>query len=272
MGGLVGRQQFGGIIFSSYAKGSIYGKNGRDYVGGLIGVKVGGRVVSSYATGSVDGGKGSDFVGGLIGYSGGSIISSYATGSVNGGEDGDHVGGLVGYAMAHILSNYSTGSVAGEAGSDKVGGLVGHHDGEGVIVSSYAVGVPDGGVGTDYVGRLVGLKSSSATITESYGFGTPQNSENTESDGSPPNDISQASSLVSGELSSESNAAGETWSEKAWDFGDDTQAPRLKYVDNFAHKEGDTTTVEGEYICSTTTAFLPSIEITCGETLLPSQN
>ena len=179
---------------------------------------------------------------------------------------------MVGYATAHILSNYSTGSVAGGAGSDKVGGLVGHHDGEGVIVSSYAESAPDGGAGTDDGGRLVGLKSSSATITESYGFGTPQNNENTESSGAPPNDISEASDLISGEVSSESNAAGETWSENAWDFGDDTEAPRLKYVDNFAHKEEDLTTIEGEYICSTEKAFLPPIEITCGETLLPGQN
>ena len=269
IGGLVGYQG-GGLITSSYATGHLHGGESGDSVGGLVGWQNGGRITSSYATGHADGGDGdSDSVGGLVGYQkDSSIISSYAIGRVDGGDgDSDSVGGLVGHQEdGSIISSYATGDPDGEGGNDRVGGLVGHQE-DSSILSSYAIGRVDGGDGdSDSVGGLVGYQLG-GSVTSSYGFGAMANGETSNTHGAPPDGVTLASDLTqvnSGD--SETNR----WSTDAWDFSISSQAPALKYVDSYGDHDSDANTPD-TYTCAPKTAFLPSIEIICGTTLLPRQ-
>ena len=86
VGGLVGRNDFGGEVIHSHASGAV---NGVRNVGGLAGVNDG-TVRGSYASGDVRGSLGT---GGLVGSNNASVVSSYATGNVSGEEN---VGGLLG--------------------------------------------------------------------------------------------------------------------------------------------------------------------------------
>ena len=150
-GGLVGDN--GGIIASSYATGSV---SGRENIGGLVGYLGSGSIKSSYATVKV---QGDEWAGGLIGYnSGGNITSSYATGNVSSGAG---PGGLVGYHRnGNIAYSHATGNVTG---GQYVGGLVGHNGAN--IISSYATGrISDGYLTGGLVGGNVGeIASSHAT-------------------------------------------------------------------------------------------------------------
>ena len=176
IGGLVGRQDGGGIT-ASYTTGVVDGGDGKnDSVGGLVGVSSGSIITTSYATGNAAGGAGmKDRVGGLVGQSSGSIITaSYATGNAAGGVgNNDRVGGLVGLQIdGSITASYATGNADGEAGDyNHVGGLVGSQDEGGSIIASYATGNAAGADGVfDYVGGLVG-EQSSGSITASYATG-----------------------------------------------------------------------------------------------------
>ena len=243
-GGLVGYQN-GGTITSSYATGHTYGDVGIfASVGGLVGVQgSSGTITSSYATGDLDGGTGDNgFVGGLVGDQGGTITSSYATGNPNGGTgDNNYVGGLVGFQSSSS------------------------------ITSSYATGNPDGGEGTgDHVGRLVGDQSS-GSLPSSYGFGTPINGETSNTLGAPPSGVASASALTQ---SNSGDSDSKRWSADAWDFGTSSQAPALKYVDDYVLGDHDSDASTDEtyaYTCTPKTAFLPPVGISCGTTLLPRQ-
>ena len=230
VGGLVGYQASGSIT-DSYATGNTDGGSGfQDYVGGLVGRQNGGIVVASYASGNVEGGEGgADYTGGLVGRQyGGIVVASYATGNADGGNgDNDYVGGLVGEQRSgSIVASYASGNTDGGNGeSDYVAGLVGQQNG-GIIVASYASGNVDGGAGNhDNVGELVARRSS---LTASYGFGT-KIGENKNNDGS------HSSVNTATELNLTN--AGETWNQAsvdtlgAWDFGNNSQNPALKFFD-----------------------------------------
>ena len=222
-------------------------------------------------TGDSHGEDGEDFVGGLVGYQeGGLITSSYATGESRGGVDEDNVGGLVGYQNALITSSYAIGYVDGGSGdSDNVGGLVGHQNGNS-LTSSYATGYVDGGEGTsDSVGGLVGYQGG-GLITSSYGFGTTANGDDN-TYGTPPTDTTSPSGLTQ---ANSGDSDTNRWSVEAWDFGTSSQEPALKYVDDYIlgdHDSDATTEDTYAHTCTSNTAFLPSIDITCGTTLLPKQ-
>ena len=273
VGGLVGRLSSTGSITSSYATGSPDGGDNNDHVGGLVGSQAsGGTITSSYATGNPEGRSGDDYIGGLVGYQGsGSITSSYAMGSPNGGEDRDRVGGLVGYQVGGgtITSSYAMGSPKGGEDPDVVGGLVGWLTG-GSITSSYATGNPEGGADYDNVGGLVGYQDDSS-LTSSYGFGTTVNGGTSNTHGAPPSGVSSASALTQ---ANSGNSDTNRWSTDAWDFGTDSQAPALKYVDSYEQGDHDSDANTAEtyaYTCTSNTAFLPPVNITCGTTLLPKQ-
>ena len=265
VGGLVGYQK-GGSIISSYAIGNPHGGEGAyESIGGLVGAQYGGSITSSYATGNPEAGSGDDDVGGLVGgQHGGRVISSYATGNPNGGGGNDDVGGLLGRSHREVISSYATGNPnGGEGVNDDVGGLVGSQYSGGSITSSYATGNPNGGEGVnDLVGGLVGSKDG-GTITSSYGFGTVVNGETLNTHGASPSGVTSASGLTQDNSGGSSDA--NKWSNDAWDFGTSSQAPALKYVDSL--NSGSTTA----YTCTSNTAFLPSIDITCSTTLLPKQ-
>ena len=172
IGGLVGYIR-NGTITASHVSGNVHGGAGNDSIGGLVGYNEGGTISASHASGSVHGGGENDVVGGLLGYSaGGSITASHASGSVHGGAGGDSVGGLVGWDSGTIRASYATGHPDGGVGSDNVGGLIGLGL-TSTISASYASGNPNGGAEDDNVGGLVGQKGSGLTITASYATGHP---------------------------------------------------------------------------------------------------
>ena len=274
VGGLVGRLSSTGSLTSSYATGNPDGGDNNDHVGGLVGSQAsGGTILSSYATGNPEGRSGRDYIGGLVGYQGsGSITSSYAMGNPNGGEDNDRVGGLVGYQVigGTILSSYATGNPDGGKNQDLVGGLVGWKDGD--ITSSYATGNPDGGADYDHVSRLIGYQVS-GSITSSYGFGTivDDGTPTSNTHGALPSGVTSASGLTA---TNSGTSDTNRWSVDAWDFGTSSQAPALKYVNSYTlgdHDDDANTPETYTYTCTSNTAFLPSIDITCGTTLLPKQ-
>ena len=283
-GGLVGYQE-GGHITSSYATGTvsslirstISSRSVIGAVGGLVGYQKEGHILSSYAISAVSP-SAVNYVelcaGGLVGYQeGGRITSSYATGAIS--TIADHfssVGGLAGYQKGHITSSYATGAISPFSHFRNsrfyVGGLVGHQDG-GHVTSSYATGKSSPNpLESSFTGTLVGHQST-GQITSSYGFGTVTGKTITRS--TLPEGVTKAGDLtqVNSGTSTENR-----WSQNAWDFGSDSQLPALKYVDNYEegdHDENTDTPDTWDYRCSSTSAFLPSISITCGTTLLPNQ-
>ena len=173
VGGLVGFSDRGSEITASYADVNVYGGDRNDAVGGLVGFSdSSSEITASYATGNVYGGDGDDAVGGLVGFHRGRrITANYATGNVYGGDRNDAVGGLVG-VVAHgdLIANYATGDANGDAGNDSAGGLVG--DNQGHAIASYATGNVYGGDGDDNVGSFVGrLFRRTAAVTGSYATG-----------------------------------------------------------------------------------------------------
>ena len=237
IGGLVGWQD-GGMIAASYSTGRVSGKNASSLrIGGLVGMQDSDTMIAaSYSTSTVNGGDFSSglrsdaaYVGGLAGEQNGTIVGSYAAGDVN-GNNGDYgiVGGLVGNQNGGtIAATYAIGRVDGRTGSfSYVGGLVGRQNG--AITASYAAGVADGGAGnSDQVGSLVGKKESSGTITVSYGFGEIENEE-----------IAGISPSLHAEVTSAAGltAANTSWnttdgSRNAWDFGNGSQKPALRFAD-----------------------------------------
>jgi filamentous hemagglutinin family protein len=147
MGSVSGSGYVGGV--AGLNQGSITGASslipvfGNLYVGGLVGWNdTGATVNTSYATGTVTGAaggqdaSGNDYVGGLVGVNFGSIANSYATGAVSGVQV---VGGLVGTNMpggASVASSYATGAVSASAGA--VGTTFGVQAGE----ATYVYGFP----------------------------------------------------------------------------------------------------------------------------------
>ena len=140
-GGLVGRNQ--GSIFNSYAivvfslTSSSHPKGG-----GLVGHNYGGVIYNSYAAGTVSHSSSIDtyiIIGGLVGHNEAGIIhSSYATGTVSSDHSGANknqsasIGGLVGshdWLNAIISNSYTTGTVTASCTQNNCGvdsgGLIG---------------------------------------------------------------------------------------------------------------------------------------------------
>ena len=190
-----------GTIRNSYSTGTVRGRGGKEYIGGLVGTLNLGTVTDSYSTAEVTGDDADDIVGGLIGFAGGRIIASYSTGRVNGNAGNDWTGGLIGVVNnGTIMASHSSAQVYGGGGNDAaVGGLVGSNAGDiiasysteevrggsdndvavgglvgsnlGDIIASYSIGRVYGNGGGDVVGGLVGDNSNTGTIAASYATG-----------------------------------------------------------------------------------------------------
>ena len=290
IGTLVGHNRKGTIIASS-ASGVVDGSGGTagvgDHIGGLVGEN-NGVIIASYAHSDAIGASRGDSVGGLVGYNHrlsdpvikAVIIASYATGDVDGGMGfRDRSGGLVGRNTDIIIASYATGDVTDpDAGvhDDRVGGLVGAHSGT-IINASYATGDVTGG---ENRGALLG--SGSSNVTDSYGFGTTVRTGNGNNGtgapkrfgrrGGPP--IRSAAELFMENTPMDNwNAAGMKTLD-AWDLGDRTQAPVLRYADYDGGLD--------DYGCgdeSTAKIVIPSrvpfgdglVDVVCGSTPLPEQ-
>ncbi|SMH62922.1 beta strand repeat-containing protein [Azospirillum agricola] len=161
-GGLVGINS--GNITNSHATGSV-GSDGRNSLGGLVGVNNDGTLSNVYATGSVNG---NGPVGGLVGtMAGGAVTDAYASGDVS--AHWSPVGGLIGDLAwgVSVTRAYATGAVSSTVGP--AGGLIGTSGG--TVSQAYATGTVDG------VGKAGGLiGDNNGTIRDSYATGSVLNS------------------------------------------------------------------------------------------------
>ena len=135
VGGLVGHN--GGTISNSYASAKVTGLVGA-YAGGLVGGnQTGSLIESSFATGDVSvtnyRNHHSTHVGGLVGENSSTITNSYSTGAANGGSV-SVVGGFAGDTTTAISASYSTGQVHGNR---YFGGFVGYDETGGSLDNNY---------------------------------------------------------------------------------------------------------------------------------------
>ena len=136
-GGLVGKNETGGSITSSYAKVEIAGN--ATVVGGLVGHNYG-SIVASYSSGGITVNPTSYNyapVGGLAGINEGTITASYSRSPVKATGNRASVGGLVGSNWLYrdsttnitypgiITASYAIGPVVATGTNPSVGGLVG---------------------------------------------------------------------------------------------------------------------------------------------------
>ena len=264
-----------GIIVASYASGAIAGSGNNNTLGGLVGTSRGGSsaTVASYAAVSIShsGGHSNNIIGGLIGFADiGSfvIIASYTNAVIDGNGD---IGGLFGqgHGDAIIRATYAGGMLRGGSGADIIGGLVALGSNV-TVVASYATATVDGGEGSDTVGAFGGF---STIATVSYGFGSVTGGV-ANTIGAPTTSIPTAADITVDTAGTQWNDATE-FTLDAWDFGNSTQAPVLRYADY----DGPDNDAYGCGNGSTATIVIPNIiatptgpmTITCGTTLLPEQ-
>jgi hypothetical protein len=139
--------------------------NGKEFVGGLVGVNNGGKVSSSSVKGTISGKQS----GGLVGYSYGQILDSFAVANVSGPS---YVGGLVGAVDGgKVEESYAYGTA--ENGGTVTGGLVAYNFGE--ISESYSMTNVSG---PSYVGGLVGANYGSGKLERTYSIGKVDTSSN----------------------------------------------------------------------------------------------
>ena len=223
IGGLVGINNFPGVIINSYATVVSLNVNSDTTtlsIGGLVGKNYDGSIYNSYAAGTISSSSPNDLhTGGLIGNNTGGIIhNSYATGTVDGtnsgyGNNSIEAGGLIGLHFASLISNsYATGTATASCTQNACtaysGGLVGRTHLNGVINGlNYFVHSSggDNGIGS-------GSCSESSTCARKT--------------------LVELQGLTSTDVTD--------WSTDNWDFGTTTQLPRLKYAEIAAYC-GDST-------------------------------
>ena len=211
VGGLVGFNQSGSQIISSFADVTVMASN--DAVGGLVGRNQG-LVINSHALGEVEG---MNDVGGLVGrHDDGSVVNSYASGDISGQRS---IGGLAGYIGASITNTYAHGDVAGRSNA---GGLVGENRGS--ITNSYATG-HNFSVG-DNIGGLVGIGNSD-NVTQSYWDTDTTRIPAISAGGMAQTTVALQTPTVPGTTSTDVYYG---WSEDDWDFGDNSRYPRLRHA------------------------------------------
>ena len=123
VGGLVARNENGGMIANSYSLSRVSGNNN---VGGLVGLNLG-SIANTYTSGDV---QGKTRIGGLVGENGGSVRDSYATADIVctgvpacatyavaiGGLIGSNAGGMVINSYWDIEASNIQGNIQGLAG------------------------------------------------------------------------------------------------------------------------------------------------------------
>ena len=282
VGSIVGNNS--GTIVGSYANTGLNTANvQQSAVGGLVG-RGSGTIIASYATIDVAASGGNVAVGGLRGVSllPGIVIASYASDTVSGNSAANqNIGGLVGeHGGNNIIASYASDAVDGVDGFDFVGGLTGGGSAA-TITASYATGNVDGGASDSIAGALRGTGGSSNT-NFSYGFGTVTNNGSGGYDGTakPTVDGTEVTAVITMARQLTLTNAGAIWNDadsdtlNAWDFGDSSQDPALRYADYDGPSGND-------YHCGNNAILtgIPTVvaapggplPVTCGETLLPGQ-
>ncbi|MBI2522242.1 MAG: hypothetical protein HYV97_17615 [Bdellovibrio sp.] len=162
VGGLVGKMDYG-LIQDSFVTGmGVY--SSVNYAGGLVGTNdAGGQIRSSYAkfTTSVSGaGVG---IGGVVGNNNGLIYQSYV--ELPKVMGANYIGGIVGYNDAGLVQESRAKITTQVSGAGDIGGGVGYNA-TGTVLSSYSEAVLVTGTSNN-VGGLIG-RNVSGTITSSY--------------------------------------------------------------------------------------------------------
>jgi hypothetical protein len=112
VGGLVGRNQAGARIETSFTSGTVSSEFSG--AGGLAGANFG-EIGNSYSNASANGESTSNSVGGLAGFNAGMISNSLSTGAVGGGGNGR--GGLVGLSRGSVTNSFWNTETSGRATS-----------------------------------------------------------------------------------------------------------------------------------------------------------
>ena len=132
------------------------------------------------------------------------------------------------------------------------------------------------------------MQGTNTTFVATYGFGAVSNVDTPASDGTipRPDGVAAAGEGIEGARMLTLDTAGPEWNQvdinanppittmNAWDFGDNTQAPALRYADydgtedTYGCGNGSNATIAIPSVVATPTG--PMI-ITCGTTLLPEQ-
>ena len=289
VGGIVGLH--GGTIVGSYASGgSVDSNTDSSIIGGLVGHN-NGSIIASYAAINVISNGANSTAGGLLGISevGTIVIASYASSTVAENTIGQqNIGGLVGNHLdssAVIIASYASGAVDGhDSGSSNfVGGIT--SIGPGIISASYATGSVNGGVSAGTAGALRSFGGAGNT-NFNYGFGTVTNNGSGGYDGTdkPTVDGTEDTAVITMARQLTLTNAGAIWNDadndtlNAWDFGDNSQDPALRYAD-YDGTDTDYGCIDASNPTSAATIVIPAIvaspsgplEIVCGETLLPGQ-
>ncbi len=222
VGALVAESE--GTVRSSYATGSISvttQDNADIHVGGLVGSTWGGTIAASWSRVDVSATSTGTInfvnVGGLVGrFSAGRGIAemraSYATGSVTGAAAGTNrarVGGLVGLASSEsparyrITASYSTGAVSvSTSNSNNVGGSAGSRLGIDRGANSY-------------------WDTTTTGIADDFGTHTPE--------GKTTSELQSVLSYTGIYANWNVNVDGVSGNDDPWDFGTNSQYPRLKF-------------------------------------------
>ena len=187
--GVLAGKVSGGIIDNvSVARVQSSSATGRDSVGGLVGRNETGGVIKNSRVSCPDNcsairplvfsSSGNDHIGGLVGYNEGKVQNSNVdcfSCAINSGDDDDNLGGLVGYnsvtgiirdSESYCYACISYSKLIDEKGNSNIGGLVGYNNG--TIQSSSAGGRINGVDGSDNMGGLVGLNGDGGKIENSY--------------------------------------------------------------------------------------------------------
>jgi hypothetical protein len=168
-GGLVGRNEAGGIVAGSSANVAVTARgpsSGFLDAGGLVGINSG-EIAKSFATGAVTGtspaADPSDhiYVGGLVGWNyGGSVTESYASGAVTSAGFNGRAGGLVAVNDGGDISYaYALGSVTANGDQSIAGGFVGENKNFGTITQAYASGAVKSSGVDSFAGGFAGANS-----------------------------------------------------------------------------------------------------------------
>jgi hypothetical protein len=166
-GGLVGRNETGGILALSTSSAGVRGGRLAN-VGGLAGVNDG-AIRDGHASGHVTGNY-LPTVGGLVGSNTGQILTSSSEINID-LQNTVACGGIAGSNSGDIEQAFWTGSLKcqGWIDSSPAGGLVGNQVG-GTLANNYAVGSVTGVAQKDVAGGLLGAISAS-DVSASYAVG-----------------------------------------------------------------------------------------------------
>ena len=231
IGGLVGSSGFHRTIINSYAIA----------VAASFSTSTNGLIISS--------------TGGLVGQTSGSIHNSYATGTISSSTKTFlHVGGLAGENVGGIIHNsYATGTSSGTNSGDSnyysyAGGLIGFHSySTSLISNSYATGTATASCTqnacTALSGGFMGLQSNNSIISGTNYFVHSSGGDNGIGSGSCSEDSTCARKTLV-ELQGLTSTDVTDWSTDNWDFGTNTQLPRLKYAEIAAYCRDSTYTTK----------------------------